>query len=134
MILKQLSVFLENRSGQLAAFVRLMAEQKVDLKALSIAESRDYGILRVVVDDPEGVAALLKKEGWSCKLSEVLAVVVPDEPGSLTRIFSTLAENDISVSYTYAFYTGVTGQARVVLRVADNEKTAAVLKAARVIE
>ncbi len=130
MLVQQLSVFLETRPGQLAAFTKMLAENRIDLHALSIAETQDYGVPRIIVDKPQETAELLTAEGWPCTVTEVLAVTVPDEPGSLTRLLSILAENDISLAYCYAFFERSGNAARVVLRVADNEKAARLLNAA----
>lgn len=130
MLVKQLSVFLENRPGQLAAFTKMLAENHVDLQALSIAETQDYGVLRIIADKPEETAALLNAQGWPSTVTEVLAVTVPDEPGSLTRLLSILAENEISLAYCYAFFERSGNAARIVLRVADNERAGRLLNAA----
>ena len=121
MLLNQISVFLENRPGTLSSFVQLLADNRIDLEALSIAEAQDYGILRIIVDRPEETAALIEQAGWPCAITPVLAVTVPDEPGSLTRLLAILAEQNISLSYSYAFLSRVQGNACIVLRVDDNE-------------
>ncbi len=120
MLLKQISVFLENKSGQLLQIVNVLAEHDIDLRALSIAEAQDYGVLRAIVDKPDETLALLREQEWLCSANEVLAVMVPDEPGSLTRILNVLADNDVNMVYTYAFLSGVEGKACIVLRVDDN--------------
>lgn len=120
MILKQISVFLENKSGQLLQIVNALAEQGIDLRALSIAEAQDYGVLRMIVDKPDETLALLREKEWLCSANEVLAVLVPDEPGSLTKILNVLADNDVNMVYTYAFLSGVQGKACIVIRVDDN--------------
>lgn len=130
MIVRQLSVFLENRSGQLSDFISLLAEHQIDLRALSIAESQDYGILRIIVDRPDETAALLKDSNWLCTVTDVLAVTVADEPGSLTRLLGALAKRDISLAYSYAFFAREAGQACIVLRVEDNETAIEALKSA----
>ena len=130
MIVNQLSVFLENRPGALAAFTKTLAANHVDLLALSIAEAQDYGVLRIIVDRPEETAALLTRQDWPCTLTPVLAVTVPDEPGSLTHLLSVLAENEISLAYCYAFFERSGSGAQIVLRVADNDRAAALLNAA----
>ncbi len=127
MIVNQISVFLENKAGQLADFVQLMAKNNIDLKALSIAESQDYGVLRIIVDDPDGVAALLRENSWTFTVTPVLAIMVPDEPGSLTHILAILAENGISLAYTYAFFSRKQGNAFIILRVDDNAKASKIL-------
>lgn len=130
MIVNQLSVFLENRPGALAAFTKMLAANHIDLQALSIAEAQDYGVLRIIVDQPEETAALLTQQDWPCTITPVLAVTVPDEPGSLTHLLSVLAENDISLAYCYAFFERSGSSARIVLRVADNDRAARLLNAA----
>lgn len=120
MLVNQISVFLENKPGKLSEFIQTLARNKVDLQALSIAETADYGILRTIVDKPEETVKLLSAEDWPCKITPVLAVTVPDEPGSLTRILSVLAENGISLKYSYAFFSRDIGSACIILRVDDN--------------
>ncbi len=120
MLLKQISVFLENKSGQLLEIVNLLAANGIDLRALSIAEAQDYGVLRIIVDKPDETLAFLRQQEWVCQMNEVLAVTVPDEPGSLTRILTVLADKDVNMVYTYAFLSGTQGKACIVLRVDDN--------------
>ncbi|MCR4906138.1 MAG: acetolactate synthase [Clostridiales bacterium] len=133
MILNQISVFLENKAGKLSEFIRLLADNQIDLQALSIAESQDYGILRIIVDRPEKTAALLREREWPCSVTPVLAVLVPDSPGSLTNIFSVLADHGVSLAYSYAFLSRSAGQACVVLRVDDNASAEALLREAGAI-
>lgn len=130
MIVQQLSVFLENRPGQLAVFTKILAENNIDLLALSIAETQDYGLLRIIVDRPEETAALLLQHDKPCTITPVLAVSVPDEPGSLTRLLTVLADNGISLAYCYAFFARTSGKAMIILRVEDNEQAAALLREA----
>lgn len=134
MFINQISVFLENKSGQLSEFIKLLADNNVDIQALSIAETQDYGILRIIVDRPEDTAKLLKDNNFTCKLTPVLGVTVPDTPGSLTNILSVLAENNISLEYAYAFFSREKGSACIVIRVEDNDAALAVLKKASIIE
>lgn len=133
MIINQISVFLENRAGQLAEFVNVLAENNVDLQALSISETQDYGLLRIIVEDSAAVEALAKEKGWLCTVTPVLAVLVPDEPGSLVNILNTLAKNEISVAYSYASLTDVESHACIILRVDNNEETEKLLLEAGVI-
>lgn len=127
MTVNQISVFVENRAGQLAQFIHLLAKHGIDLEALSIADTKDYGIIRIIADSPEKAAAALTAEGWVFTVTPVLAVTVPDEPGSLERIFSILAEHNINLEYTYAFLTRKHGLACVILRVDGNDYAAQVL-------
>ncbi len=133
MIINQLSVFLENRAGQLSDFVNVLAENNIDLEALSLSESQDYGLLRIIVDEPKKVEAIAKEKGWLCTVTPVLAVLVPDEPGSLVNILDTLAKNEISIAYSYAFLSEKEGHACIILRVDDNEATEKLLVEAGVI-
>ena len=120
MIINQISVFLENKPGKLSEFVNVLADNKIDLEALSIAEAQDYGIARIIVDKPAELKAILTEKGWPCTSTPVLAAHVPDEPGSLTKILSVLADSNVSIDYSYAFFSRHDGPG-VVLRVEDNE-------------
>ena len=121
MIIKQISIFLENKAGALSELIHLLADNKIDLEALSIAESNDYGIMRIIVDKPAETARVLKEKNIPYAENEVLAVKVSDRPGSLTSILSILADNEISLAYSYAFLSRTMGEAFIVLRVDDNE-------------
>ncbi len=133
MIKQQISVFLENKPGRLLECVSLLAKNNIDMQALCIADTNDYGILRVIVDRPEEAFALFRQNNWLCKLSDVLAVTVPDQPGSLAGILSVFAENSISLAYSYAFFAREKGQACIILRVDDNLAAEKLLKDAGVI-
>lgn len=134
MTIKQISVFIENKTGQLAEFISLLASNNIDLQALSMAEAQDYGVLRIVVDKPEETAELLRANEWPCSVTDVLAVMVPDKPGSLTKILSVIAENNVSLAYSYAFLSKTQGHACVVLRVDDNDGVQKILENAGVID
>lgn len=127
MVVSQLSIFLENKSGQLSDLVNVLAVYKIDLLALSIAEAPDYGVLRIIVDKPEETAKLLRDKGWICTTTDVLAVTVADTPGSLTKILSVLADNNLSLVYSYAFLSRSQGKACIILRVDDNDAAVKVL-------
>ena len=122
MAVKQISVFVENKTGQLAEFMEILAQNKIDMRAMSIAETRDFGILRIIVDDPERTAAVLKDAGCVFSIREVLAVAIPDEPGSLARILHILGENGIGLAYSYAFITRKASLAYVIVRTANDAK------------
>lgn len=132
MLLKQISVFLENKSGQLLKIVNVLAENEIDLRALSIAEAQDYGVLRMIVDKPDETLTILRGQDWLCSANEVLAVMVPDEPGSLKKILTVLADNDVNMVYSYAFLSGIEGKACIVLRVDDNAAAEKLLRDAGV--
>ena len=119
MKLKQISVFLENRPGVLAELTTLLGEGGVNIRALSIAESRDFGVVRMIVPDPVSAAALLDEKGYSIQVVEVLAVEVTDEPGGLGRALRELAEERLNVDYLYTFMNKLSENAVIVLRI-DN--------------
>nr|MDD6336552.1 ACT domain-containing protein [bacterium] len=127
MTVQQISAFVENKAGGLADFARVLSDSGIDMRALSIAETRDFGIVRIIVDNAEKTAQVLEQAGYVCKLTPVLAVAIPDEPGSLYAILRLLEENGINLEYTYAFITRRVGEAYMVFRVADNQKAKEVL-------
>ena len=120
MIIDQISIFLENKAGALSELIHLLADNQIDIEALSIAESRDYGIMRIIVDKPAETVRVLKEKNIPHAENEVLAVKVSDTPGSLTKILSVLADSGISLAYSYAFLSRTMGEAFIVLRVDDN--------------
>ena len=124
----QISVFLENRAGQLAEITKTLAENGMDLRAISIAETADYGILRLIVDDAEKATALLLKHGYLLSMTPVLVVAVPDAPGGIAPVLATLAEGSIDIEYMYSLFTHVEGKAYIVFRVAEAEKFTALLE------
>ena len=129
---KQLSVFLENRPGTLAELTALLAEKKINLRALSVADSQDFGVVRIITPDPETAMAELKREGYICTLNDVLAVAVDDTPGALNRILQALGTAGVGVEYIYASLSPKAGYAFLILRVQDNEKAEAALRASGV--
>lgn len=130
MVISQISVFVENKPGTLAELIKVFSDHNIDLKALSLAETPEYGIVRVIVDDTEKTTEMLRSENWTCKKNHVLQVLVPDEPGSLLKIFSILGENQINIAYSYAFYSGEKGSASLIMRLDDNEKAIELLNKA----
>ncbi len=127
MTVKQISVFIENKPGCLAEFTNVLRENKIDMRSMSIAESLDFGILRIIVDDSYNTACVLKEAGYVFSITSVLAVAIPDEPGGLYKILNILAEHEINLEYTYAFITRKKDLAYMIIRVADNEKAIEVL-------
>ena len=103
MTVKQISVFLENRSGQLAELTKTLSSNGIDLRTLTIAETTEFGIVRMIVNDPDKAASVLKDAGYVFSVTQVLAVVVPDVPGGLCSVLEILHDNDINLEYTYAF-------------------------------
>lgn len=127
MAISQISVFVENRPGRLADITAVLAENGIDIRALSIADTSDYGILRLIVNNPDDAVSVLKKEGMTASATQVLGIAIPDEPGGFAKAIRVLADADISVEYAYAFITPNIGKAYVIIRVENNEKAAATL-------
>ena len=129
MSIHQISVFLENRTGQLSEITRLLAENHIDLRAISIAETTDYGLARMIVDDAAKASNILLQHGDILSMTPVWAVEVPDRPAGLAELLAVLAENHIDVEYMYSLFTHREGYAYMVLRVSDEEKFSAALAA-----
>ena len=100
MTVKQISVFVENKPGKLTEFTKLLEKNHIDMRALSVAETEDFGILRIIVDDVYDTIRVLKDANYVCSVTDILAVELPDQPGSLAKVLSVLSENDINVEYT----------------------------------
>lgn len=130
MTINQISVFVENRPGRLADITSVLANNGVDIRALSIADTTDYGILRLIVNDPEAALKVLKQEGMTASSTQVLGIAIPDEPGGFAKAIRILADAGVSVEYAYAFITPNVGNAYVIIRVENNEKAAGVLTGA----
>lgn len=127
MTVKQISVFLENKPGRLAEFTDVLSENKIDMRALSIAEAADFGIVRIIVNDVYNASTVLKDSGYVFSITKVLAIEIPDEPGSLSKIIRVLGNNEINLEYMYAFTTRKKGYAYMIMRVEDNQKAIDVL-------
>ena len=121
MNIHQISVFLENRAGQLAELTRLLADNGVDMRAISIAETADYGVVRIIADDSQKASAALLAHGAILSVTPVWAVEVPDQAGGLAALLEVLAANHVSVEYMYSLFTHRDGMAYMVLRIAEEE-------------
>ena len=119
MSIHQISVFLENRSGQLAQITQLLAQNGVDLRAISIAETADYGLARMIVNDAHKASAILLEHGDILSMTPVWAVEVPDRPSGLADLLAVLAQNNVEVEYMYSLFTHMDGHAYMVLRISD---------------
>lgn len=119
MKVQQISVFLENKAGKLAGLTRLLGDAGVNIRALSLADTSDFGILRLIVSDVKKAQATLKEAGYTVSLTDVVAVEVPDEPGGLAGILESLQKESINVEYMYAFVEKATDKAVVVFRFED---------------
>lgn len=126
-MIKQISLFLENRTGRLAQITKLLADNGIDIRALSIAETSDYGILRIIVNDPDSAVEMLKSTGITATVTEVLGIAVNDIPGGFAAAISVLSDANIAIDYLYAFISRKDGLANVILRVGNNAAAAKVL-------
>jgi hypothetical protein len=122
MLIKQLSVFVENKQGRLSAILDILRANSIDIRALSVADTRDFGILRLIVDNPEKAYDELRKADCLVSLTSVIAVGIADHPGGLASAMDVLSSSGRSVEYMYAFISKTDNSASVILRVADNEK------------
>ena len=126
MKIKQLSIFLENKSGRLTEVTEALASAHINISAFSVADTADYGILRMIVNKPEQAEQLLKAKGLSVKITEVIGLVVPNEPGGLHRALQILSSEGISVEYMYAF--ALSDRATVIIRTEAVQQTITVLQ------
>lgn len=124
----QISVFLENKSGRLADVTRTLAEHRVNIRALSIADTIDYGLLRLIVNDPAVASRILSQQGFTVNNTEVLAVEVPDYPGGLAGIIEILAAKGLNIEYMYAFVGRSHHSAIVIFRIERLDEAMVALK------
>ena len=128
MKINQISVFLENKSGRLAAVTKLLHQRNVNIRALSIADTSDFGILRLIVDQPQLAFNSLKSEGFSVSMTEVIGVDMPDKPGGLAGVLEILNSNGFNIEYLYAFIGKGDYGALVICRVERPEEAIECLK------
>ena len=121
MLIKQLSVFIENKKGRLSEILDVLKENNIDISALSIADTSGFGILRMIVSDPETAKIKLSESGVIVKTNHVIGIIVDDKPGSLAKEIKVLSDNGVVVEYAYAFLSSSKERALVVLRADDNE-------------
>ncbi|MBQ1982326.1 MAG: hypothetical protein IIV80_02600 [Clostridia bacterium] len=127
MAIRQISVFLENKQGSLEHVVNVLAEAGVDLRAITIADTQEFGILRLIVRGHDTACRALREAGYIISLNYVTAVEIPDEPGGLLRVLNLIASTGLNIEYSYAFLTPMDNKACVVLRVSDNDIAADIL-------
>ncbi len=132
MKLEQLSIFLENRSGRLAEITGLLARAGINIRALSLADTADFGILRLIVTPTQRAVAVLREGGFTVATNEMVALQVPDRPGGLWEILKALDTAKINVEYMYAFVHKATDNAVIIFRFDEPEKAQAVMREAGV--
>lgn len=129
MLVKQVSIFVENTTGRLADVTRILADAGIDLKAATIADAADFGILRCIVEDADAAKKVLNEKGFNASISEVIAVSLDNKPGGFHRVLQILAEEKIGVKYIYSTIKSAEGEAVIMMKAADNDKAIEVLKA-----
>ena len=129
MAIKQISVFLENQPGKLAELAAVLSEQKINLRAISVAEAADFGIVRIIVDDVFNAVTILKSERYICTITDVLAVEVQDEPGMLANMISVLGTEGINIEYMYTILGKKKDVAFMIIRTNDDAQAAKILEA-----
>lgn len=129
MTIKQISVFVENKPGKLAQLIRILADANIDLRALSVADTDSFGILRLIVDDTKKAKETLTQSGYTVSDTDVIAVAVPDSCGSLSKVLDIIKKENINIEYMYAYFSNVKddNHAYMIFRVQNNEKTADIL-------
>ena len=128
MKVEQISIFIENKSGRLAEITRILGDAGINIRALSLADTSDFGILRLIVDNVETAKAVLKEKGFTVSKTEVVAVEVPDRPGGLSSLLQTLDADQINVEYMYAFVERCGGNAVIIFRFDETDKAIGTLK------
>lgn len=121
-LVKQISIFVENTAGRLAEVLRDLAESDINIIALSIADTTDFGIVRIIVNDPDKAYAVIKEKGLSARITNVVAVEMSTEVGGLAQVLSKLNDAGVNMEYMYAFNGRFNNSAVVIIRVDDNEK------------
>ncbi|HWP98542.1 MAG TPA: ACT domain-containing protein [Syntrophomonadaceae bacterium] len=116
---KQISIFLENKAGRLSHVTRTLGEANINIRALSIADTSDFGILRIIVNDPDKAYRILKEAGFTVSETEVIAVQVADTPGSLANVLEQMSEENLNIEYMYAFLGTAADDALVIFKVED---------------
>ena len=128
MFIKQISIFVENKPGRLSAVTKLLGENGIDIRALSVADTKDFGILRLIVNNPDKACEVLKNDECTVSITNVIAIGITDKPGGLAAAMECLYAANISVEYMYAFISKSDSLAAVILRVDNNDKAAEALK------
>ena len=127
MLIKQMSVFVENTTGRLAELTRILAEHGIDIKASTIAARVEFGIIRCIVPTPEEATRILTEAGFTASITEVIAVSIEDKPGGFHKVLQILADNDIAVDYIYSAIQAKDDKAIIMIRVEEQEKAIRVL-------
>ena len=129
MTIKQLSVFVENEAGRLAEITAILEQHQIDIRAMSLADTTSFGVLRLIVDRPNDALKAIKNAGFNVSLTDVIAIGVADIPGGLSDSLTILSQNGVVVEYMYAFISRQQGRAYVIMRTDNNQRALDVIKA-----
>ncbi len=129
MFVSQVSVFVENREGRLAAITEVLSRKEINIRALCLADTSSFGVLRLIVDDPEVAQKALVEEGFTVSRTNVIGVEIADVTGGLDLALKTLDEGKVNIEYMYAFVSKVSGKAFVIMRVEDTDEATGLLSA-----
>jgi hypothetical protein len=121
MTIDQISVFLENKSGRLADVTKVLAEGNINIRAMTIADTADFGILRLIVNDPDKACVVLEEKGYTVRITQVLGIEIEDKPGGLHKVMEIFKENGVNIEYLYASLEGMKGKAIIIFKVEDVE-------------
>lgn len=127
MYIKQISIFLENKPGRLLSITKILEDNQIDIRALSVSDTKDFGILRLIVNEPDKACEALRNAGCTVTLTDVIGIGVKDRPGGLAEAVDVLFANNINVEYMYAFISRTDDIAYVILRVEDNARALDIL-------
>lgn len=128
MLVQQISVFVENKNGRLADITRVLQKNNIDISAISIADTANFGILRMIVNKPQEAVIAIRNEGYTVNTTDVLAVEVDDSPGGLNKVLEIIDNKDISVEYLYSFVRRPSKSALILFRVEEPDKVVKILK------
>jgi len=128
MEIKQISVFLENNAGRLGEVTRVLAQAGINIRAISIADTADFGILRLIVHDNEKALKALNDSGFTTRITDVVAVEIEDAPGSLARVMDLFRKTMVNIEYLYASLEGQAGKAVVIFKLEDHQKGIQIIK------
>lgn len=132
--IRQISVFVENKPGRLSSITQILKDCGIDIRALSIADTKDFGILRIIVNDPDLACAKLREASCTVTITEVVAISINDEMGKLSEVMSLLNDAAVNIEYMYAFLSKSDNKASIILRVDNNEKANAAFSAAGIVQ
>ena len=128
MIIKQIPIFVENKPGRLAEITEIIAKNDINIRALSVADTTHFGILRIIVDDPDRVQRVLKEAGLTVSITSVITAAIKDRPGGLAEVLKLFAAHDIQIEYMYAFIAKSENEAYVVMRIENEEEAVKLLR------